>query len=135
MCTWADGFYNVQIAYTTQNTQIRTILMPPGSLQGVTLQCEGLLPDEVSLLYEAIACKMSMWAQDASLQLWSLTSAAAPKRLRADIENIQRDTKAMGEQLKGILALNAAEALNMTFQAEYVTDKDGRWAFCAFSTS
>ena len=87
---------------------------------GVPLQCEDLSPTEVSLVYEAIARNVSMQAQDASLHLWALNSAAAPKRLRADMENIQRDTKALGEQLKGILALNAAETLNMTFQAEYL---------------
>ncbi len=108
------------------HTQIRTILIPLHGLQGVPIQCVGLSPTEMSMVYEAISRNISMKTQEASLHLWALTSAAAPKRLRADMENIQRDTKALGEQLKGILALNTAEVLNITFQAKYATCKEDR---------
>ncbi len=108
------------------HTQIQTILVPLHGLQGVPIQCEGLSPTEMSMVYEAISRNISMKTQEASLHLWALTSAAAPKRLRADMENIQRDTKALGEQLKGILALNTAEVLTTTFQAKYATCKEER---------
>jgi hypothetical protein len=93
----------------------------------VPIQFEGLSQTDVSLIYEAIARNISMKTQEASLHLWALTGAAAPKRLRADMENIQRDTKALGEQLKGILALNTAEVLNTTFVARYATCKEERY--------
>ena len=109
---------------THTHKQVRTILIPSSGQPGVPIQSSRLSPSEMSLIFEAIARSLSIQTQDVSLHLWSLTGAAAPKRLRADIEHMQRDIKAMGEQLKGILALNTAEILHTTFQVEYVTDHE-----------
>ncbi len=119
--------YTQRIRLTTRYAQIRTIIVPLHGKQSVPLHCEGLSPAEMSLLYEAVARNLSLQTQDVSLHLWALSSAAAPKRLRADIENIQRDLHALGEQLKGILALNAAEVIHASFQADYITEPSGRY--------
>lgn len=109
-------------------TQVRTILVPSRGQQ----RWEALTPAEMSLVYEVLARSLSMQTQEVSLHLWNLSSAAAPKRLLADIKFIQRDNKALGEQIKGVLALNAAEVLNTTYQAKYLTGLGERYArYCS----
>jgi hypothetical protein len=129
IAAWASLFLHTLTfkTHTHTHTQIRTILIPLNGLQAVPLHCDGLTSAEVSRIYEGIARSMSIQAQDASLHLWALIGAAAPKRLRADIESIQRDSKALGDQLKGILALNAAEVLSMTFETKYLTETAERY--------
>ena len=106
--------------------------MPMRSRQGMPLHCESFTPRDLSLIFETVARSVSIQTQDISLHLWSLTTAAPPKRIRSNTSDMLRDSRAVGELLKSILGLSSADKLNMIFEAKYIAKDLTR---CAYALS
>jgi hypothetical protein len=106
--------------------QVRSLFIPLEGSVGVPIRSNDLSAGEVSILFETVARSLSIQTQDISLHLWALTSAAAPKRLRSNLGEIHRDSRAVGELLKKILELQSGESLLATFEAKYMLQSNAR---------
>ncbi len=105
---------------TCMHAQVRTIILPRDGPLAVPIQSDNLSAKDLSLIFETVARSVSIQTQDISLHLWALTSAAAPKRMRSNVAEVRRDSRAVGELLKTILGLSGAERLHATFEAKYM---------------